>query len=145
MYIYYFILYIQVGIKVLKNAKKLLSVAVIGSIIGVGVLFPISSSSVVKACSAPGYGHLYPYPGYVLTTALSGTYDTNVRDIQIWLHNFSLPNEANDREYNPGDMDGYYGSNTARAVRHYQAKHGLTQDGKVESATWNSMRDHGLK
>lgn len=35
--------------------------------------------------------------------------------------------------------DGDFGSGTEAAVRHYQAQHGLTVDGKVGNETWTSL------
>ena len=36
--------------------------------------------------------------------------------------------------------DGAFGVKTEKAVRHYQSKNGLTVDGRVGSATWDSLR-----
>ncbi|MFZ7133624.1 MAG: M14 family zinc carboxypeptidase [Eubacteriales bacterium] len=38
--------------------------------------------------------------------------------------------------YNPGEIDGIYGQQTAQAVRAFQNDHGLTPDGVVGANTW---------
>lgn len=39
----------------------------------------------------------------------------------------------------PGSMDGKFGTNTENAVKKYQGKKGLTQDGIVGDDTWNAL------
>lgn len=39
----------------------------------------------------------------------------------------------------PGGIDGTFGAGTEAAVRKYQERHGLTVDGQVGDATWNSL------
>jgi Putative peptidoglycan binding domain/Helix-turn-helix domain len=42
--------------------------------------------------------------------------------------------------YSPGDVDGIYGDLTQRAVKRFQAKHGLVVDGVVGQHTWPVLR-----
>jgi hypothetical protein len=35
-----------------------------------------------------------------------------------------------------GNIDGYYGPHTLSAIKHYQGKHSLTQDGCIGPKTW---------
>lgn len=47
-----------------------------------------------------------------------------------------------DRAYfSPGEIDGQAGSNLARAIRGYQAAHGLAVDGKIGAKTWASLNE----
>lgn len=39
----------------------------------------------------------------------------------------------------PGGIDGTFGAGTETAVRKYQERHGLSVDGQVGDATWNSL------
>ena len=39
----------------------------------------------------------------------------------------------------PGGIDGTFGAGTEAAVRKYQERHGLSVDGQVGDATWNSL------
>lgn len=41
--------------------------------------------------------------------------------------------------YNPGPLDGVFGSRTRRAVLEYQRVHGMEADGVVSEATWQSL------
>lgn len=44
-----------------------------------------------------------------------------------------------DLGYQPGTVDGIYGQNTANAVKVFQQRSGLTQDGVVGPQTWNAL------
>ncbi len=44
-----------------------------------------------------------------------------------------------DLGYDPGPVDGIYGSKTAAAVKVFQQRSGLTQDGVVGPQTWNAL------
>lgn len=44
-----------------------------------------------------------------------------------------------DLGYQPGTVDGVYGQNTANAVKVFQQRSGLTQDGVVGPQTWNAL------
>jgi hypothetical protein len=44
-----------------------------------------------------------------------------------------------DLGYDPGPVDGIYGSKTASAVKLFQSRSGLTQDGVVGPQTWNAL------
>jgi len=48
----------------------------------------------------------------------------------------------NDQGYNPGAVDGQWGPSTQSAVRRFQSEHGLSQSGKLDSATLQAL---GLK
>ena len=41
--------------------------------------------------------------------------------------------------YSSGEIDGLAGSNMAKAVRAYQAHHGLTESGELDEATWAAL------
>ena len=41
--------------------------------------------------------------------------------------------------YSSGEIDGLAGSNMAKAVRAYQAHHGLTESGELDEATWSAL------
>ena len=43
------------------------------------------------------------------------------------------------RFYDPGSVDGIFGAATAKAVRQYQADHGLVVDGIVGPKTWAGL------
>jgi hypothetical protein len=42
--------------------------------------------------------------------------------------------------FSPGVMDGYWGSNTERAVRFFQQARGMEATGKADRATWEALR-----
>ena len=88
-------------------------------------------TSSVKACeNMPDVlDHLF-YPGHMLTKALSGTYRENVVFVQLRLR---------DLNYRPLAADGYYGNQTAGAVKRYQHNHSLIEDGKVGKQTWKAL------
>lgn len=44
-----------------------------------------------------------------------------------------------DRGFDPGDIDGEFGPNTAQAVRRFQLLNALTPDGIVGAITWNAL------
>jgi len=56
--------------------------------------------------------------------------DGNVRNAQAAL---------NQQGYDVGAVDGQWGPNTQSAVRRYQAEHGLTPTGTLDSATRNAL------
>jgi outer membrane lipoprotein SlyB len=64
--------------------------------------------------------------GHVTTSRMP---DSKVRSAQTAL---------NDRGYSVG-VDGRWGPNTESAVRSFQAKNGLTENGKLDSATLNAL------
>jgi murein L,D-transpeptidase YcbB/YkuD len=88
-------------------------------------------TSTVKACEnmADRLDHLF-YPGSMLTTALNSVYKENVVFVQLRLR---------DLNYSPLAIDGYYGTQTAGAVKRYQKNHGLVVDGKVGKQTWKAL------
>jgi hypothetical protein len=65
--------------------------------------------------------------GHVTTPHMS---DNKVRSAQMAL---------NDHGYNVGTVDGRWGPNTETAVRSFQAKSGLTENGKLDTATLNAL------
>lgn len=94
----------------------------------------------VKACTGHIYWDMPNYPGYLLSNAMSGWYDANVREVQFELS--VCATASNHPEYNPGPVDGYFGIKTRLAVINWQRAHKLTQDGIVGSSTWNSIKYH---
>jgi phage tail tape-measure protein len=56
--------------------------------------------------------------------------DATIRDAQVAL---------NDQGYSAGPADGRYGPNTQSAVRRFQAEHGLTQTGTLDSSTLSAL------
>ena len=71
------------------------------------------------------------YPG-ILRRGSSGT---AVRELQFYLYLMS----AYESSIPPVSIDGKFGADTERAVRAYQRFAGLTVDGVVGRATWNSL------
>jgi peptidoglycan hydrolase-like protein with peptidoglycan-binding domain len=69
---------------------------------------------------------------YDVTAPTLGYGDTGetVADVQTFLQN---------QGYNPGEVDGVYGSRTGTAVREFQEDQGLFADGIVGRQTWNAM------
>lgn len=61
---------------------------------------------------------------------LSGPYKPTNQDIQIALRNSG---------FYKGEIDGDAGPLTKRAIREFQAKHGLTVDGKIGPKTWSVL------
>ena len=61
-----------------------------------------------------------------------GSVGTAVRYLQQKLYSYLYP---------VGTIDGIFGANTARAVREFQAEHGLVVDGIVGPATWQALSD----
>ncbi len=79
-------------------------------------------------------GYVTQYPGSPLRVGSTGN---AVRTLQFWLAVAAtgypgLPAPA---------VDGSYGSGTAAAVRAFQQQFGLTVDGVVGPATWNTLRE----
>jgi hypothetical protein len=70
--------------------------------------------------SSPGA----PWPGRLLKVTVPMMRGADVESVQRWLK---------------VDPDGLYGPNTEKAVRTYQAKHGLAVDGIVGRLTWESL------
>ena len=142
-----------------KTLKKVFAVALLASVITAGTSvtgYATTAKSTAKvatittakafngSCSYCGYeakvNQMGSYPGHVLSTSLSSTYDADVVDLQVFLWNLST---GGDSGYSPGaDYDGHYGSKTKRAVMYYQSHHGLAADGKVGRDTWSSMKNH---
>ncbi len=50
-----------------------------------------------------------------------------------------LQQRLKEKGYNVGEIDGDFGSKTAKAVREYQVQHGLKVDGIVGVKTWTSL------
>jgi peptidoglycan hydrolase-like protein with peptidoglycan-binding domain len=73
--------------------------------------------------------HLF-YPGHQFTTALAHRYRERVVFIQLRLH---------DRGHTRIVVDGFYGDQTRRILKHYQRRHGLVVDGRVGLQTWKSL------
>jgi len=69
---------------------------------------------------------------YDVTAPTLGYGDTGeaVADVQNFLQN---------QGYNPGEVDGVYGSRTGTAVREFQEDQGLFADGIVGRQTWDAM------
>lgn len=74
--------------------------------------------------------------GHVTTSHMSDTHmsDNKVRSAQLAL---------NDHGFNVGTVDGRWGPNTESAVRGFQAKNGLTETGRLDTATLNALGVNG--
>ncbi len=97
----------------LKNKKRLIIIFVI-SLIGIGMLtfIAVSENSTVEALSK------------------YGSRGDEVRQIQTKLKRWGYYN---------GNVDGIYGTQTLNAVKYFQRKNGLTQDGIAGPATLKAM------
>lgn len=74
------------------------------------------------------------YPGYIVREGQRGA---NVRTVQSILALLSTFYE----EIDPVDVDGIFGPATTQAVRQFQQLMGLSVDGLVGRATWDSLQD----
>ena len=97
----------------LKNKKRLIIIFII-SLIGIGMLtfIAVSENSSVEALSK------------------YGSRGDEVRQIQTKLKRWGYYN---------GNVDGIYGTQTLNAVKYFQRKNGLTQDGIAGPATLKAM------
>jgi lipoprotein-anchoring transpeptidase ErfK/SrfK len=43
--------------------------------------------------------------------------------------------------FSPGEIDGIFGSNTARAVSAFQLSRGLASNGRIDAATWTALQE----
>jgi len=68
-----------------------------------------------------------PYPGVVYMLKDTLMHDKNIERIQRAV---GIPER---------EVDGYYGADTAKKVREYQKRKGLSVDGRVGRDTWNTM------
>ena len=80
------------------------------------------------------YSVQFQFPG-VLREGSSGS------EVEVLQYMLALLAEF-DNSLSPLQVDGIFGPNTARAVRAYQNMAGLTVDGVVGMATWNSIYRH---
>jgi peptidoglycan hydrolase-like protein with peptidoglycan-binding domain len=76
----------------------------------------------------PPPGPVSPYPG-TGAWQTNGPYVHRYQAALAWLAGQGNPS------WNPGAIDGKYGPNTQRAVKAFQASHGLAQDGEAGSQT----------
>lgn len=119
-----------------KNKKTLAVLALsLGMLIGVGIL-PSTSASAYTTCPTCGKHSgvsLGNYPG-LLAESDNGAHYGSVFNVQTMLKRLG---------YNC-TVDGYYGPNTATAVRAFQQDHSgtLQIDGKVGPATWTKLQQH---
>ncbi len=72
------------------------------------------------------------YPGYPLMQSSRGS---EVQEIQFYLQRIARFNPIVESP----ELDGIYGSDTARAVRSFQSAYGLTANGIVDEAVWNRI------
>ncbi len=77
-----------------------------------------------------------PY-GTVCSQYQNSTVYNYVHTAQYILHDFADYYE--NREYDPGDLDGIFGQKTADAAAYYQSKKGLEPDGRVGDKTWTAF------
>lgn len=119
----------------MKKIKKLLSLVLLGSVIGIGV----SQFTTVKAsaCNVPSHTYVNfgfdDFPGITFSTKMKNQYSGYVYNIQWVLNHIG---------YDAGSPDGHYGSNTYNAVYNFQADHHLSRDGKVGAQTWYALQTH---
>lgn len=72
----------------------------------------------------------YLWSGQSLRKGDRGEY---VKTLQLWLHKAG---------FNPGEIDGIYGTNTEKAVKEFQKKVGITADGIAGKQTYNALRNY---
>lgn len=70
---------------------------------------------------------IVPYPGIVLKEGAKGMKAIDIKRVQ---RAAGMPEK---------DVDGKYGPKTTKAVKAYQKRQGLSQDGRVGPNTWNRM------
>jgi N-acetylmuramoyl-L-alanine amidase len=70
---------------------------------------------------------IVPYPGNVLKEGAKGMKTIDIKRVQ---RAAGMPEK---------DVDGKYGPKTTKAVKAYQKRQGLSQDGRVGPNTWNRM------
>lgn len=72
----------------------------------------------------------WSFPGHTLSTASRHSFNKDVVFVELALRS---------KIYVPVGVDGFYGPNTARAVRIFQVDNGLFVDGKVGPETWRHL------
>lgn len=80
--------------------------------------------------------HVHVTTQYPNTVLQNGSTGDSVRCIQSYLN---IIKAATGASWPTLTVDGHFGANTTTAVTSYQALHGLKVDGRVGSATWNSI------
>lgn len=120
-----------------RKTKKTLAVLALslGMLIGIGIL-PATNASAYTTCPTCGKHSgvsLGSYPG-LLANGDNGAHYGSVYNVQTALRNLGYA----------CTVDGYYGSNTAKAVREFQYAHcgTLQVDGKVGPSTWAKLQQH---
>ena len=102
----------------MKHMKKLIALAL--------VAMTILAVAVPAMALTGGYNAAAQYLSTSTMKTGGNNNSTAVRNLQIMLA---------DREYNPGPIDGVYGTLTANAVSDFQHKNGLSVDGQCGKYT----------
>ena len=121
--------------------KLLIPLAVIGSILSPSIAAAHDLSPGWDNASTSKTLWVGPVASWCSTT---GNYSNLVGSIQAMMIDGGYYLE-NGWTNTPGaQLDGVFGSKTLAAIKHFQTVHGLSPDGCVGPATWNTMRynDH---
>lgn len=112
--------------------------------------YTVSLAAALLLAALPGLATAGPQAGESSTTAES--YEDISRETLQGPPTLPVPTEDGgpsvlrlqillDRaRFSPGVMDGYWGSNTERAVRFFQQARGMEPTGKADRATWEALR-----
>ncbi|WP_251861802.1 peptidoglycan-binding domain-containing protein [Clostridium sp. Marseille-Q2269] len=119
----------------MKNFKKLSTVLLAAGIFAastLGVAKPVKAETL--SFSVHNYGG-YSAPIYVDVTRTYVGYGHITQGAAVRAAQWALNNKG----FNAGTPDGYFGPNTQRAVLRFQSSRGLSADGIVGPNTWRAL------